>query len=363
MWPRGRLKDQRMEQLFQHASAEIASQGKFCSAVPSLPFEDNYQTKGGHPMKALRTHVAGVDVHKDMLAITIMIGAGDQDPVVEHFQCSTMTEDLKAMGLVLINRGVKDVAMESTGVYWKPVYNVWQPMGLNVMIGNATHMKNVPGRKTDMNDAHWIAQLHRFGLIKPSFVPDSVFQRLRLLSRHRTNLVDDRSRVKNRVEKVLQDGNIKWSSIVSDTFGVAGMTILDLIADGVTNAQTLAASVTTKIKRKEDAKKALTNCLTSELIFVLKELLKQFRSIQAQILEVENELTERMLPYAHLVEELDKIPGIDKILAMAIIAEASTDMSAFANERKFAAWAGVASGNNESAGKKKDQDAVMVTHI
>lgn len=313
-------------------------------------------------MKALRTHVAGVDVHKDMLAITIMIGAGDQDPVVENFQCSTMTDDLKAMGLVLVNRGVKDVAMESTGVYWKPVHNVWEPMGLNVMIGNATHMKNVPGRKTDMNDSHWIAQLHRFGLIKPSFVPDGVFQRLRLLSRHRTNLVEDRSRVKNRVEKVLQDGNIKWSSIVSDTFGVAGMKILDLIADGVTNAQTLAASVTTKIKRKEDAQKALTNCLTSEHIFVLKELLKQFRNIQAQILEVENELTERMLPYAHLVEQLDKIPGIDRILAMAIIAEASTNMSAFPDERKFAAWAGVASGNNESAGKKKDQNVATVIH-
>lgn len=313
-------------------------------------------------MKALRTHVAGVDVHKDMLAITIMIGSGDQDPIVENFQCSTMTDDLKAMGLVLVNRGVKDVAMESTGVYWKPVYNVWEPLGLNVMIGNATHMKNVPGRKTDMNDSHWIAQLHRFGLIKPSFVPDGVFQRLRLLSRHRTNLVDDRSRVKNRVEKVLQDGNIKWSSIVSDTFGVAGMTILDLIADGVTNAQTLAASVTTKIKRKEDAQKALTNCLTNEHIFVIKELLKQFRHLDTQIVEVENELTERMLPYAHLVEELDKIPGIDKILAMAIIAEASTDMSAFADERKFAAWAGVASGNNESAGKKKDQNAATVIH-
>ena len=204
-------------------------------------------------MKALRTHVAGVDVHKDRLEITVMIGAGDQDPVVENFQCSTMTDDLKAMGLVLVNRGVKDVAMESTGIDWKPVYNIWEPLGLNVVIGNATHMKNVPGRKTDMSDSHWIAQLHRFGLIKPSFVPDGVFQRLRLLSRHRTNLVDDLSRVKNRVEKVLQDGNIKWSSIVSDTFGVAGIKILDLIADGVTNAQTLAASVTTKIKRKEDA--------------------------------------------------------------------------------------------------------------
>jgi transposase len=186
-------------------------------------------------MKALRTHVAGVDVHKDILAISTMIGEADQEPRVEHFECSTMTDDLKAMGLVLLEKGVRDVAMESTGVYWKPVYNVWEPMGLKCTIGNASHIKNVPGRKTDTKDSQWIAQLHRFGLIRPSFVPDGVFQRLRLLSRHRTNLVDDLARVKNRVEKVLQDGNIKWSSIVSETFGAAGVKILDLIADGVSS--------------------------------------------------------------------------------------------------------------------------------
>jgi transposase len=229
-----------------------------------------------------------------------------------------------------------------------------------VIIGNATHMKNVPGRKTDMNDSHWIAQLHRFGLIRPSFVPDGVYQRLRLLSRHRTNLVEDLSRVKNRVEKVLQDGNVKWSSVVSDTFGVAGVQVLDLISEGVTNAQTLAASVRTKIKKKGEVEKALTNCLTNEHIFVIQKLMLQYRHIQSQLLDVENELTEKTLPYAHLIEELDKIPGIDKILAMAIITEATADMSSFPDERRFAAWAGVASGNNESAGKKKDQNADTV---
>jgi len=241
-------------------------------------------------MQAMRTHVAGVDVHKDILAISTMIGEADQEPTVEHFECSTMTDDLKAMGIVLLEKGVREVAMESTGVYWKPVYNVWEPLGLRCTIGNASHIKNVPGRKTDTKDSEWIAQLHRFGLIRPSFVPDGVFQRLRLLSRHRTNLVSDLSRVKNRVEKVLQDGNIKWSSIVSETFGVAGLKILDLIADGVTNAQTLAASVTTKIKRKEDAQKALTNCLTGEHVFVIRELMYQYRDIQTRIREVENEL-------------------------------------------------------------------------
>jgi transposase len=305
-------------------------------------------------MKALKTHVAGVDVHKDMLAITIMIGAGDTDPHIEHLECSTMTDDLRACGIVLKEKGVVDVAMESTGQYWKPVYNVWEPMGLKCIVGNATHMKNVPGRKTDVKDSQWIAQLHRFGLIRASFVPEGIFQRLRLLSRHRTNLVEDLSRVKNRVEKVLQDGNIKWSSIVSDTFGVAGMQILDLISDGVTNAQTLAASVTTKIKRKEEAQKALTNCLTTEHIIVLKDLLGQYRDLKSRILGIENEMTEKMLPYAHLIEKLDAIPGIDKVLAMAIIAEATADMSSFPDERRFAAWAGVAPGNNESAGKKKE---------
>ena len=308
-------------------------------------------------MKALRTHVAGVDVHKEMLAITVMIGRGDEDPSVEHFECSTMTEDLRAMGIVLKERGVTAVAMESTGVYWKPVYNVWEPLGLNPIIGNATHMKNVPGRKTDQKDAEWIAQLHRFGLIRSSFVPDGVFQRLRLLSRQRTNLTDDLARVKNRIQKVLEDGNIKWSSIVSDTFGVSGIKILDLIADGVTNAQTLAGSVTTKIKRRSDAEKALTNCLTTEHCFIVRVLMRQFRDIQALILEIDNELTEKMFPYSHLIEELRKIPGIDKVLATGIIAEATTEMDSFSDERKFAAWAGVASGNNESAGKKKDQNA------
>jgi transposase len=301
----------------------------------------------------IKTQVAGVDVHKDILAITVMIGPEDQEPKIEHFECSTMTDDLKAMGITLKSLGVTDVAVESTGVYWKPVFNVWEPLGLKVIIGNASHIKGIPGRKTDIKDSEWIAQLHRFSLIKPSFVPEGVYQRLRLLSRHRTNLVGDLSRVKNRLEKVLQDGNIKWSSVVSDTFGVAGVAIIDLIADGVTDAQTLASSVKTKIRKKEDAKKALTNCLTTEHIFVLGELMVQYRDLKKRILETENQLTEKILPYADLVEELDKIPGIDKVLAMGIISEATADMSSFKDGRSFAAWAGVASGNNESGGKKK----------
>ncbi len=314
-------------------------------------------------MKAFRTRVAGVDVHKEIIVVTALVGPADEDPKEEHFECSTMTDDLIAMGRILLDREIREVAMESTGIYWKPLYNVWTPMGITVTVGNAHHMKNVPGRKTDSKDAQWIAHLHRMGFIKPSFIPEPIFQRLRQLSRHRTNMVGDLARMKNRVQKVLEDGNIKWSSIVSDTFGVAGVKILRAIADGERAARVLASYATTNIKRKEDAEKALKNYLTEEHCFVIKSLMNQYDFLTKEIQSIENEMTEKMVPYTHLIKELDKIPGIDKVLAMAILSEATTKVNAFADERKFAAWAGVAPGNNESAGKKKDQNAAEEIHI
>lgn len=312
-------------------------------------------------MKALKTHVAGVDVHKEILAITVLVGGTDEEPVATHLECGTFTEDLMAMGIKLKDYGVKDIAMESTGIYWKPVFNVWNPMGIKVVVGNATHIKNVPGRKTDRNDSHWIAELHRFGFIRPSFIPDGEFQRMRLLSRHRTNLTEDLARVKNRIQKVLEDGNIKLSTIATDVFGVAGTKVLRLIAEGVTRADTLTAAVNTRLKRKGEANKALTNCLTTEHCFVIAELMIQYDELNTRIEKVEQELFKKIEPYTHLVQQLDEIPGINSILAIGIIAEASTDMSAFRDERSFAAWAGVAPGNNESAGKKKNQNVDMVT--
>lgn len=314
-------------------------------------------------MQALRTRVAGVDVHKEILAISALVGDADKEPTVEQFSCTTFTEDLMAMGVILKERGVTEVAMESTGVFWKPVYNVWSKMGIRCTVGNARTMRNVPGRKTDMNDSHWIAQLHRFGLIRASFIPEDKFQQLRLLSRHRTNLTDDLARVKNRVQRTLEDGNIKMGSVVSDVFGVAGLNVLRLLADGVTTADTLAAKVTTNIKRKGEIKKSLTNCFTTYHCFLIKELMQQYDDLKARILEVDRRLASEMTPYVHLIEELKKIPGIDMTLAVGIIAEATNDVSSFADERKFAAWAGVAAGNNESAGKKKEQNVERARHI
>ena len=312
-------------------------------------------------MEALRTHVAGVDVHKEMLAITVLRGAAGEVPEALQFECQTFTEDLMACGLKLLELGVKDVAMESTGVYWKPLHNTWSPMGLKLTVAQAAHVKNVPGRKTDMNDSHWLAELHRFGLIRASFIPEDQFQRMRLLSRHRTNLTSDLARIKNRVQKTLEDGNIKWGSIVSDVFGKSGLAILRLLASGQTDAGKLTLAVTTKIKRIEDARKALTNCFTREHCFLIKELMDQYDHLQKKLVTIDNELFDKVKPYRHLVDELKRIPGIDDVLAIGIIAEATTDMSNFEDERKFAAWAGVAAGNNESAGKKKDPSAAKAT--
>lgn len=306
-------------------------------------------------MKPILTHVAGVDVHKEMLAITVLIGDANSEPTVHQFECQTFTEDLMKAGLKFKELGVVDVVMESTGVYWKPLYNVWHPMGIKVTVAQAAHVKNVPGRKTDMNDSHWLAQLHRYGLVKPSFIPADEFQRMRLLSRHRTNLTEDLARVKNRVQRVLEDGNVKWGVVASDVFGKSGLAVLRTIADGCTNAGVLASKVTTKIKRIEEVQKSLTNCLTQDHCFVVKELMDQYDHLESRIQAVDNELFEKAKPYEHLVKELDQIPGIDRILAIGILAEATADMSNFADERKFAAWAGVAAGNNESGGKKKDQ--------
>lgn len=314
-------------------------------------------------LKPIKTHVAGIDVHKEIFVITVMIGKADEEAKVYQLECPTFTEDIIKLGLKLKEYGVTEVAMESTGVYYKPLLNVLGPMGFVLTVAQAAHVKNVPGRKTDMNDSHWLAQLHRYGLIKASFIPESVFQNMRLVSRHRTNLTGDLARVKNRVQKTLEDGNIKWGTIVSDVFGVSGLAILRLIADGVTNADLLSSAVTTKIKRKEEVKKALTNCLTKEHIFLIRELMDQYNFLDQRIKEADNKLFDLAQPYRHLTEKLDEIPGIDKVLAMGILAEATDQMGNFKNERTFAAWAGVAPGNNESAGKKKGQNVDQEIHI
>jgi transposase len=315
-------------------------------------------------MQAILTKVAGVDVHKEILVITAIVGEEYQAPRIERLECSTMTDDLKTCGDKLKALGVTHVAMESTGIYWKPVYNVWSRQGLIITLGNAQHIKNVPGRKTDVSDSQWIAQLHRNGLIRPSYVPEEKFQHLRALTRHRSNLVGDTTRVKNRVQKLLEDGNVKLASVIENVFGVSGLAVLRAIGESITDAESLTIRVCTNVKAsKEEIKRSLTNCLTEVHCFEVKEYLRQFDALQDCLRRIDAEINTRMQEFSDLILRLDEIPGIDRTGAQAIIAEATTHMDAFGDDRRFAAWAGVAPGNKQSARKKKELGSDMATHI
>lgn len=305
-------------------------------------------------MQATHSHVAGVDVHKEILVICALVDQPDGSIKKELLESSTMTGDLIECGNKLVALGIKHVAMESTGIYWKPVYNVWRRLGLIVTLGNAQHMKNVPGRKTDITDSEWIAQLHRSGLIRPSYIPEEEFQQLRILTRHRTYLVSDISKIKNRVQKVLEDGNVKLGSAISNVFGVSGLIVVRAIAEGITDANKLSDLVQTNVDaNKEELTKSLSNCLTETHCFDLASHLEQYDALEQCLEKLTTRIDKRMQKYSDLIKRLDEIPGIDKTSAQVIIAEATTDMSHFADDRRFAAWAGVAPGNNRSAKRRR----------
>lgn len=310
-------------------------------------------------MDVLIPNVAGIDVHKDILVITTLKGGPGEKVKVEQFSCPTFTNDLRDCAQKLLSQGIRHVAMESTGIYWRPVYNVFHAANLIVTLGNASHMRNVPGRKTDMKDSHWIAYLHRHGFIKQSFIPKEEFQNLRLLTRHRITLLREKTRIKNRVQKVLEDGNIKLSSVINDVFGVGGRAVLDKLALGITDAKILAKALQTNIKRKEDLEKSLENYIRPVHVLLIKEYLESVDFIDSQLVEMDSEIDRLITPHKDIIQRLCEIPGISNTSANQILAETGNDLSSFKGDRHFAAWAGVAPGNNESAKKKENQGRGM----
>lgn len=305
-------------------------------------------------MEALLTHVAGVDVHREILAITVLIGDADKKPKIFQFESLTFTSDLIDSGQKLLEMGVSQVALESTGVYWKPIFNVWNKLGIKITLANPAHVKNVPGRKTDMNDSHWLAQLHRNGLIQASYIPEEEFQVLRSLNRHRKSLVRDCATVKNRLLKVLEDGNCKLASVITDVFGQNGLAILREISLGNTVPAHLIRFVTHRVKNSHEViLKSLTNCFRKDHIFLIKMLLSKFDFIQNEIQLISMEIENGLNKYNSIIEKLREIPGVEQKLAETILIESTNKMDSFKTEKYFAAWAGVAPGNRESAGKKK----------
>jgi transposase len=304
-------------------------------------------------MDTIYRRVAGLDVHKDSVqaCVRIMDESGKVAGEVRSF--STMTDGIRELGAWLKAQAVTHVAMESTGVYWKPIWNLLEGT-FQLLLVNARHVKNVPGRKTDVSDCQWLAQLLQCGLLRGSFVPDEAQRQARDLTRHRTQLVGERSRLANRIQKVLEDANIKLGSVASDVLGVSGRDMLSAMANGQNDPGTLADLALGRLKSKiPDLRRAFDGKVTDHHRFMLKLLLDQLEYLEDLIGQLEQRIEQVLAPFAAEQELLDGIPGVDKHVARVILAEVGADMSRFPTADHLAAWAGMSPGNDESAGKRR----------
>jgi len=303
-------------------------------------------------MEIEHTHCAGLDVHKKTVVAAIIVPDGQGGLRKEVRTFGTMTADLLGLSDWLLSFGVTHVAMESTGEYWKPIYNILEE-NFEVLLVNARHIKQVPGRKTDVMDAEWIADLLRHGLLRSSFIPPVGQRELRELTRHRTNFVRERASVVNRIQKTLESANIKLASVASNVMGVSGRAMLEAIVAGTTNATEMAGLAKGRLRgKREQLDKALEGRVKPHHRFVLAELLCQVDSLDESIARFDAEIEKYCHPFEEEVELLDTIPGVAQRIAEVIVSEIGNDMSRFPTADHLAAWAGVAPGNNESAGKR-----------
>jgi transposase len=313
-------------------------------------------------MDIVHTHCAGLDVHKKLVVVALIVPDPKGGLHKETRSFGTMTADLLAMSDWLMGQGVTHVAMESTGEYWKPVYNILEN-NFEVLLVNAQHIKAVPGRKTDVKDAEWIAELLRHGLLKASFVPPLGQRELRELTRYRSTFVKERATLVNRVQKVLESANIKLASVATDVTGVSGRAILQALLEGKSTPAEMAELAKGRMREKRtELAKALEGCVKAHHRFVLTELLCQIDSLDESILRFDAQIEEYCRPFEEAVVLLDTIPGVARATAESIIAEIGTDMSRFPSADHLASWAGVSPGNNESAGKRRSGTTTQGNH-
>jgi transposase len=303
-------------------------------------------------MEIEHTHCAGLDVHKKTVVAAIIVPDGQGGLRKEVRTFGTMTADLLGLSDWLVSLGIAHVAMESTGEYWKPIYNILEE-NFEVLLVNARHIKQVPGRKTDVMDAEWIADLLRHGLLRGSFIPPVGQRELRELTRHRTNFVRERATLVNRVQKTLESANLKLGSVATNVLGVSGRAMLDAIIAGTATSTEMAGLAKGRLREKrEEQDKALEGRVKPHHRFVLSELLCQIDNLDETIARFDAEIERYGRPFEETVELLDTIPGVARRSAEIIVSEIGNDMSRFPTADHLAAWAGVAPGNNESAGKR-----------
>jgi len=303
-------------------------------------------------MDILHTNCAGLDVHKKTVVATVIITKESGNPFKATQTFGTMTGDLLELSDWLMLHGVTHAAMESTGEYWKPIYNILED-NFEVWLVNAQHIKAVPGRKTDVKDSEWIGELMRHGLIRASFVPPKGQRELRELTRMRSTFVKERATLVNRLQKVLESANIKLASVASDVNGVSGRAILQVLITGRSTAEEMAELAQGKLRRKRELlSRSLQGLVKPHHCFVLSELLLQIDGLDETIARFNGQIQEYCHPFEEAVGLLDTIPGVARHTAEVIVAEIGVDMSRFPNANHLASWAGVAPGNNESAGKR-----------
>ena len=303
-------------------------------------------------MEVLYQHCAGLDVHKKSVAACVLHSAADGGTRRQTRTFGTMLEDLEKLRDWLLEEGCDCAGMEATGVYWKPVYNVLEGH-LKLVVANAEHIKAVPGRKTDVKDAEWIADLVRHGLVRASFIPERPQRELRELTRLRAAFVQDRSRAVNRLQKSLEGANLKLASVLSDITGVSGQRILDALLNGEDDTEVLVGLSHGRLRPKHEAlRQALMGKLTGRLRFVVSQELAQIRSLDDQIAACDEEVEREMRPFDPEIERLDAIPGIARRGAENIIAEIGVDLSRWPTAAHFASWTGTCPGNKASGGKR-----------
>jgi transposase len=327
---------------------KVSTQGR----LNLLPISPAQMAQGGS-MEVILGCCAGLDVHKESVQACVRrMGAGGKlEQEVRGW--GTMTSALMEMAEWLAAAGVRHVAMESTGVYWKPIFNILEER-FEILLVNARQFRNVPGRKTDIKDCQWIAQLLQHGLLKGSFIPPRPQRELRDLTRQRAQIMDERSRISNRIQKVLEDANVKLGSVASNVVGVSGRLMLEAIIGGQDDAEKLANLAQRSLRSKiPQLQQTLYGRLTEHHRWMLGLLMDQLSSNEALVERLDERIAQCTRPLEPVLERLDEIPGIDVRVAQVLLAEIGPEMKPFPSDAHLASWAGICPGNNESAGKKR----------
>jgi transposase len=302
-------------------------------------------------MKAMHERCAGLDVHQKTVAVCVLTGVAGKGASSEKRTFGTSTRELLALSEWLRTREVTHAAMESSGVYWKPVWAILEDQ-MDLTLANAAHIKNVPGRKTDMKDAEWIAELLRHGLIAKSFVPPVAVQDLRELTRYRAQVTGERSAVGNRIRKLLEGANIKLGSVASDVMGASGQRMLDAMVAGESDPAKLTDLAIGQLRKKESQlKEALDGRMRDHHRRLLRVLLANWRFLDRLTEELDSEIELELGPLREAAALVETIPGISSLTARNVVAEIGGDMSQFPTAAHLSSWAGLCPGNNESAGK------------